>query len=83
MTTRREPLKTVAGAAVATAILGVKSAMAANTQLTWKHFPAGEHGFFRAPVLISGEREAVLIDGALRFPTARRWPRPSRPPAKS
>jgi glyoxylase-like metal-dependent hydrolase (beta-lactamase superfamily II) len=37
--------------------------MAANTQLTWKHFPAGEHGFFRAPVLISGARDAVLIDG--------------------
>lgn len=68
MTTRREAIKTVAGAAVATAILGVKSAMAANTQLTWKHFPAGEHGFFRAPVLISGEREAVLIDGGFTLP---------------
>jgi glyoxylase-like metal-dependent hydrolase (beta-lactamase superfamily II) len=30
---------------------------------TWKHFPAGEHGFFRAPVLVTGPREAVLIDG--------------------
>ncbi|SDF92663.1 MULTISPECIES: MBL fold metallo-hydrolase [unclassified Duganella] len=37
--------------------------MTATTELTWKHFPAGEHGFFRAPVLISGTREAVLIDG--------------------
>src|SRR3954471_414495 len=37
--------------------------MATNTHLNWKHFPAGEHGFFRAPVLISGAREAVLIDG--------------------
>ena len=42
--------------------------MAANTQLTWKHFPAGEHGFFRAPVLISGAREAVLIDGGFTLP---------------
>ncbi|WAH65038.1 MBL fold metallo-hydrolase [Xanthomonas hortorum] len=42
--------------------------MAATTQLTWKHFPAGEHGFFRAPVLISGEREAVLIDGGFTLP---------------
>jgi glyoxylase-like metal-dependent hydrolase (beta-lactamase superfamily II) len=49
-------------------ILGVKNAMAANTQLTWKHFPAGEHGFFRAPVLISGAREAVLIDGGFTLP---------------
>jgi len=37
--------------------------MATTTQLAWKHFPAGEHGFFRAPVLISGAHEAVLIDG--------------------
>ncbi|MFN7155823.1 MAG: MBL fold metallo-hydrolase [Acidovorax sp.] len=31
--------------------------------LAWKHLPAGEHGFFRAPVLVSGATEAVLIDG--------------------
>ena len=37
--------------------------MAANIQLTWKHFPAGEQGFFRAPVLLSGARDAMLIDG--------------------
>lgn len=42
--------------------------MAANTHLTWKHFPAGEHGFFRAPVLISGARDAVLIDGGFTLP---------------
>ncbi|MDR3452403.1 MAG: MBL fold metallo-hydrolase [Rhodoferax sp.] len=68
MTTRRNAIKTVTAAAVATAILGVKTAMAANTQLTWKHFPAGEHGFFRAPVLISGASEAVLIDGGFTLP---------------
>lgn len=38
--------------------------MTATTELTWLHFPACEHGVFRAPVLISGTREAVLIDGA-------------------
>ena len=42
--------------------------MAANTDLTWKHFPAGERGFFRAPVLISGARDAVLIDGGFTLP---------------
>lgn len=31
--------------------------------ITWTHLAAGEHGFFRAPVLISGATEAVLIDG--------------------
>lgn len=68
MSTRREVIQTVAVAGVATAILGVKNAMAANTQLTWKHFPAGENGFFRAPVLISGAREAILIDGGFTLP---------------
>src|SRR3982750_1028387 len=46
-----------------TRILGVKTDMATAAPLAWKHFPAGEQGFFRAPVLISGTREAVLIDG--------------------
>ena len=45
MITRRKVIKTVAVPGVADAILGVKYAMAANTQLTWKHFPAGENGF--------------------------------------
>jgi len=35
--------------------------------LEWKHFPAGEHGFFRAPVLISGDSEAMLIDAGFSF----------------
>jgi glyoxylase-like metal-dependent hydrolase (beta-lactamase superfamily II) len=68
MTTRRNAIKTVTAAAVATALLGVKTAVAANTQLTWKHFPAGEHGFFRAPVLVCGASEAVLIDGGFTLP---------------
>ena len=45
--------------------------MAANTALTLQHFPAGERGFFRAPVLISGAREAVLIDGGFTLPDGR------------
>jgi len=67
MTTRRNAIKTVAAAGVATAFLGVKNAMTA-TPLTWKHFPAGEHGFFRAPVLISGASEAILVDGGFTLP---------------
>jgi hypothetical protein len=37
--------------------------MTTNSSLTWKHFPAGPNGFFRAPVLLSGATEALLIDG--------------------
>ena len=63
MTTRRSAIKNVAGAAFATVFSGVNSTVVAATALTFKHFPAGENGFFRAPVLISGARDAVLIDG--------------------
>jgi glyoxylase-like metal-dependent hydrolase (beta-lactamase superfamily II) len=65
MTTRRDMIKTVAAAA---AVAGANPLMAADNKLTWKHFPAGEHGFFRAPVLIAGARDAVLIDAGFTFP---------------
>jgi glyoxylase-like metal-dependent hydrolase (beta-lactamase superfamily II) len=39
--------------------------------LAWRHFPAGEHGFYRAPVLITGVTEAVLIDGGFTYPDGR------------
>src|SRR4051812_42463143 len=71
MTTRRDVIKTVAVASIAMNIAGVKDIMAADTHLNWKHFPAGEHGFFRAPVLISGAREAVLIDGGFTLSDGR------------
>lgn len=68
MTTRRDVLKTIAAAGVAATFIGSESALAAKTGLNWKHFPAGENGFFRAPVLITGAREAILIDGGFTFP---------------
>ena len=39
--------------------------------LSWTHFPAGEHGFYRSPVLISGDKEAVLIDGGFTLADGR------------
>jgi glyoxylase-like metal-dependent hydrolase (beta-lactamase superfamily II) len=39
--------------------------------LTWKHFPAGPDGFFRAPVLIAGPTESVLIDGGFTLSDGR------------
>jgi hypothetical protein len=41
------------------------------SRLSWKHLPAGEQGFFRAPVLLSGHSEAVLIDGGFTFADGR------------
>ena len=37
--------------------------MTTRTPLTWKHFPAGQDGFFRSPVLLAGATEAVLVNG--------------------
>jgi glyoxylase-like metal-dependent hydrolase (beta-lactamase superfamily II) len=45
--------------------------MTAKSDLTWTHFPAGENGFFRAPVLVSGAKEAILIDAGFTFPDGR------------
>ena len=39
--------------------------------LRWQHFPAGPNGFFRAPVLITGPTEAVLIDGGFTLSDGR------------
>ncbi|MGO7565810.1 MBL fold metallo-hydrolase, partial [Rhizobium johnstonii] len=36
---------------------------ATGSKLTWKHFHAGQNGFFRAPTLLTGHSEALLIDG--------------------
>lgn len=42
-----------------------------TSRLSWKHFPAGQNGFFRAPVLVTGPSEAVLIDGGFNYPDGR------------
>ncbi len=72
MMTRRDFVQT-AGAAGAAAILAGagNGAWAASSPLQWKHFPAGENGFFRAPVLLSGTKEAILVDGGFSLPDGR------------
>jgi glyoxylase-like metal-dependent hydrolase (beta-lactamase superfamily II) len=62
MFTRRTIMKTTLAAGV-TAVFAPAGLGHAAGGLTWKHFPAGQNGFFRAPVLVSGATEAVLIDG--------------------
>ena len=47
--------------------------------ITLKHFPAGERGFFRAPVLLTGASQAILVDGGFTLSrTAALSPLPSR-----
>ena len=41
---------------------------AKTSRLNWAHFPAGQNGFFRAPVLVTGPTEALLIDGGFTYP---------------
>ena len=67
MMTRRDFVQTSAAATV----LATGGAIAASSPLQWKHFPAGENGFFRAPVLLSGAKEAILIDGGFSLPDGR------------
>ena len=40
--------------------------------ITWQHFPAGERGFFRAPVLLTGASNAILIDGGFTLEDGRK-----------
>jgi glyoxylase-like metal-dependent hydrolase (beta-lactamase superfamily II) len=43
----------------------------AAAELGWRHFPAGPNGFFRAPVLLTGAKDAILIDGGFTLPDGR------------
>jgi glyoxylase-like metal-dependent hydrolase (beta-lactamase superfamily II) len=60
-------MKTTLAAGV-TAVFAPAGLGRAAGGLTWEHFPAGQNGFFRAPVLVSGATEAVLIDGGFTLP---------------
>ncbi|MDB5500965.1 MAG: metallo-beta-lactamase [Tardiphaga sp.] len=70
MFTRRSLMKTTLAAGAAAAFAPEGTGQAAGG-LSWKHLPAGPSGFFRAPVLITGVSEAVLIDGGFSYPDGR------------
>src|SRR5204863_9004135 len=50
----------------------LKPSRRTDMAITWRHFPAGEHGFFRAPVLLAGTSEAILIDGGFTLADGRK-----------
>lgn len=61
---RRFAITSLAVAGVGTLLPRASGAQAQPaTALTWRHFPAGPAGFFRAPVLVSNATDAILIDG--------------------
>ena len=71
MMNRRDFIQTAAAGGTAMALGAATFGAQAASPLQWKHFPAGEHGFFRAPVLLSGAKEAILIDGGFTLPDGR------------
>lgn len=71
MYSRRQIMKTTLAAGSAMVFAPAGHAHAAGSTLTWKHFPAGPNGFFRAPVLLTGPTEALLIDGGFTYPDGR------------
>ncbi|MDA9476545.1 beta-lactamase [Bradyrhizobium sp. CCBAU 65884] len=71
MLSRRRIMKTSLAAGAAALFAAADVGHAAEAKLSWKHFPAGPNGFFRAPVLLSGPTEAVLIDGGFSYPDGR------------
>lgn len=70
MITRRIALKAALGGGAA-AVLAPAGSSHATGGLSWKHLPAGEKGFYRAPVLLTGASEALLIDGGFTFSDGR------------
>lgn len=69
MITRRDTLKLTIAAGLAAAPLAL--ARASNGKLGWQYFQAGEAGFRRTPVLLTGETEAILIDGGFTLSDGR------------
>jgi glyoxylase-like metal-dependent hydrolase (beta-lactamase superfamily II) len=70
MITRRDIMKTSLALGAVTAAGQIGLANAAG-KLSWKHLTTGEAGFFRAPVLLTGASEALLVDGGFIYPDAR------------
>ncbi|WP_246472745.1 MBL fold metallo-hydrolase [Azospirillum tabaci] len=58
------------GASALVAPVG-SAAASRGGSLRWKHFPAGPNGFFRAPLLLTGPSEALLLDGGFTYPDGR------------
>ncbi|MCZ4432120.1 MBL fold metallo-hydrolase [Agrobacterium sp. SOY23] len=67
MINRRTTLKTIATAAAILIPLATSGAAQEKSPLSWTAFRTTEAGFLRAPVLVTGKTEAVLIDSSFSF----------------
>ncbi|WP_448949834.1 MBL fold metallo-hydrolase [Labrys neptuniae] len=71
MISRRDTLKLTA-AFGAGALFPFASANAAGAKLTWRAFQADETGFSRMPVLLTGRKQAILLDGGFTLSDGRK-----------
>lgn len=57
--------KVIGGLAVLAglAVMGHAAAQEKTAPLQWQYFQADENGFLRTPVLLTGDKEAILLDG--------------------
>lgn len=67
MLSRRSLIKATLATGAVAALTPIRLGHASGG-LSWEHFPAGGNGFFRAPVLVTGDTEALLIDGGFSYP---------------
>lgn len=67
MINRRTTLKTIAAAAALIIPLATSAVAQERSPLSWTAFKTTEAGFLRAPVLVTGKTEAVLIDSSFSF----------------
>ena len=67
--TRRNALKALAGAAITPVLL--RSVHAVANGIAWTGWRTNAQDFFRAPVLLTGEKEAILLDGGFNFAAGR------------
>lgn len=64
-------MKTMFQGAPAASFAPADAGRSAGSAITWRHFPAGETGFYRSPVLLTGLSEALLIDGGFNYADGR------------
>ena len=71
MISRRHFMLNAAVATAAVPLAGCAGLGRTPAALQWQHFLADERGFSRAPVLLSGQQEAILIDGGFALSDGR------------